>query len=224
MFCQFGTFRCTRNALKLSVCVLMYVWLYVCACVFVCLSPTCSELIWFDWFASFFYVSSPQTIGHLALWLFCFIRKQIREVQLRMCVCVHVCSCLSLIRVPFFLYMRKVFKAFASEYFFVSFTIVCWMFIELAIALRDCFFSKHESVFLFRPHTNWIINTPPFCIFSIRNSFPKSNTNAINATATKSLINAFLLKRSFNFKSEKNFTLWFIVVCFACQFPGNFSD
>lgn len=142
LFYQFGTFRCTTNALKLSVCV--------CACVFVCLSPTCSELIWFDWFASFFYVSPPQTIGHLALWLFCFIRKQIREGQLRVCLCVWVCVQLSVSdSCSVFLYMRKVFKAFASEYFFVPFTIVCWMFIELAIALRDCVFYCMSLIFYF---------------------------------------------------------------------------
>lgn len=122
----------------------------VCACVFVCLSPTCSELIWFDWFASFFYVSPPQTIGHLALWLFCFIRKQIREGQLRVCLCVWVCVQLSVSdSCSVFLYMRKVFKAFASEYFFVPFTIVCWMFIELAIALRDCVFYCMSLIFYF---------------------------------------------------------------------------
>lgn len=116
---------------KLNSCV------RVCVCVFVWLSPTCSELIWFDWFARIFSMpalSAPiRPIGHLALWLFCFIHicesksEKVNCECVRVCLCVCVCVCLSLIRVPI-LYMRKVFKA-------------CNIF--SAVALHNCLLNVH---------------------------------------------------------------------------------
>lgn len=165
----------------LSVCV--------CQCVCLCVCLPFSYMFWIDliWLIRFVFLcqSTPNywPFGTLTLLFHSKTNQRRSTASVRLCKCV--CSCLPLIRVPFFFsYMRKVFKAFASEYFFVPFTIVCWMFIELAIALRDCVFCTNPF-FSSPTHTNWIINTPTFCIFAMWNSFPKSNTNAARATATE---------------------------------------
>lgn len=122
-------------------------WISVRVCVrvllFVWLSPTCSELIWFDWFARIFSMFSrslsPNTNYKLVIRPFdSFVTYTLAKTNrswsdksVRACLCI----CPSVIRVTILYICEKFLKL--AIFFLLSFAIVCWMFIELAIG--NCF-------------------------------------------------------------------------------------
>lgn len=132
----------------LSVCV--------CLCVCLCACLSFSYMFWIDliWLIRFVFLcqSTPNYWPFGTLTLLFHPENKSEKVN---CECVSVCVCAVVCLwfvFRFFSYMRKVFKAFASEYFFVPFTIAeCSLNWQLLCGIA--FFARIRFFFLISPHT-----------------------------------------------------------------------
>lgn len=165
----------------LSVCV--------CQCVCLCVCLSFSYMFWIDliWLIRFVFLcqSTPNYWPFGTLTLLFHSKTNQRRSTASVCRCVRVCSCLSLIRVPFFFRIcEKFLKLLQVNIFLCPSQLFAECSVNWQLLCGIAFFARIR--FFSSPiHTNWIINTPTFCIFLMWNSFPKSNTNAIRATATE---------------------------------------
>lgn len=167
------------------------------ACVCVCLFDFPLHVLnWFDLIDSLVFflcqLYQPQS-DLLVIWHFdSFVlstyakanqRRSTASVCVFVSVCVYVFVCLWF--VSRFCICEKFLKL-AIFFLLLPFTIVCWMFIELAIALRDCVFCVFR-VFLFAPLApNWIINT-------------HTHTHPASLSRNRILMQLMHLQRQWNF-------------------------
>lgn len=175
----FEHYKCSQTV---WVCVLECVFVPVCLFVFLV-----HVLNWFDLIDSLRFSMSVHP-KLLAIWHFdSFVSFQNKSEKVN-CECVSVCVCVQLSVSDscsvFFRICEKFLKLLQVNIFLCPSQLFAECSLNWQLLCGIAFFARIRF-FSSPTHTNWIINTPTFCIFPMWNSFPKSNTNAARATATE---------------------------------------
>lgn len=175
----------------LSKCLIVSVCLCLCVCLCACLPF--SYMFWIDliWLIRFVFLcqSTPNywPFGTLTLLFHSKTNQRRSSASVWVCVGVCVCAvvCLWFVFGFFFRICEKFLKLLQVNIFLCPSQLFAECSLNWQLLCGIAFFARIRFFFDFATHTNWIINTPTFCIFPMWNSFPKSNTNAARATATE---------------------------------------